>query len=120
VDEQRAANLVARLDLALRRFPADACCADCGQRHPLLLCRHGKQVVCHHCRLVQRGLPPIEIHHVGGKPGTVTVEVPINLHVLLTWLQQLWRGWVQPGSNAAFLIDLVLLRVLGPLFGADL
>ncbi len=119
MDEQQLADLVARLDRRLRRFPAVARCADCGIGHPLLLGRSRKQIVCQTCRLARQGRPPLEAHHLGGRPGDVTVEIPANLHALLSWLQGLWRGSLEPGSNAALLFDLVMLRAFGPFFGVE-
>jgi len=42
---------------------------------------------------------------------------PANLHELLTFLQRLWRYFFEPCSPQAYLLDLLLLRVLGPSFG---
>jgi hypothetical protein len=120
MDEQQLADLVARLDRRLRRFPASAHCVDCGERNRLLLSRAGKQVVCYGCRQKRRGRPPREAHHLGGRPGDLTASVPANLHRLLTELQELRRGSVEPGSNQAILFDLYLLRVLGRSFGSEL
>jgi hypothetical protein len=120
VDEQRLSDLLAWLDRRLRRFPAAACCADCGERNRLVLCRTGKQVVCYECRLQRRGRPPRELHHIGGRPSKLTLPVPANLHRLLSELQWLWRGTLEPGSPEAILFDLYLLRVLGRSFGSEL
>ena len=114
MDEERLSDLVARLDRQLRRFPADARCADCAECNRLLLCRSGKAVVCYRCRVRRRGRSARELHHLGGRPSELTVPVPPNLHRLLTALQELWRGRLEPGSNEAILIDLYILRVLGP------
>ena len=116
MNEERLSDLLARLDRQLRRFPTDACCADCGERHRLLLCRSGQAVVCYGCRVERRGRPPRELHHLGGRPGDLTVPVTPNLHRLLTALQELWRGWLEPGSKEAILIDLYIWRVLAPAF----
>jgi hypothetical protein len=119
VDEQRLADLLAWLDRRQRRFPAGAFCVDCGGRNRLLLCRSGKQVVCYRCRLRRRGRPEEELHHLGGRPGELTVRVPANLHRLLTELQRLWRVTHEPGSPEAILFDLYVLRVLGRSFGGE-
>jgi hypothetical protein len=116
MDEERLSDLVARLDRQLRRFPADAGCADCEERHRLLLCRSGKAVVCYRCRVRRRGRREFELHHLGGRPGDLTVPVAPNLHRLLTSLQALWRGRLEPGSNEAILFDLYIWRVLAPSF----
>ena len=113
MDEQHLSDLLARLDRQLRRFPAGACCADCGERNRLLLCRSGKAIVCYRCRVQRRGCSERELHHLGGRPSDVTVPVAPNLHRLLTALQDLWRGWLEPGSNEAILFDLYIWRVLG-------
>ena len=47
------------------------------------------------------------------------MPVPPNLHRLLTLLQELWRGWLEPGSREAILIDLYVWRVLAPSFPCD-
>ena len=120
MDEQRFADLVSRLDRRIRRFPAGVGCADCGERNRLVLCRAGGQVVCYGCRQQRRGRPAREAHHLGGRPGDLKVSVPANLHRLLSVLQELWRGSFEPGSKEAILIDLYLLRVLGPSFGCEL
>lgn len=114
MDEQLLADRVASLDRRLRRFPPDASCADCGERHRLVLCRHGKRVVCYQCRLIRQGREPVEAHHIGGRPSTVIVPLPANLHRRLTVLQGLWRDWAEPGSPEAQLVDLILLRTLEP------
>jgi hypothetical protein len=120
VDEQQLADQLAALDRRLRRLPDGAKCADCGERNRLVLCSYRRRVVCQGCRLVRQGRPPFEEHHLGGLPGSVTVRLPANLHRLLSVLQEtLWRGWLEPGSNAAQLFDLILLRVLGPSFGVE-
>jgi hypothetical protein len=119
MDEQHLADLVASIDRRQRRFPPDAACADCGERNRLLLCREGKAVVCYGCRLVRQGREPVERHHVGGRPSTLLMPLPANLHRLLTVLQELWRGVLEPGSTEAQLVDLFLLRVLGPSFGVS-
>jgi hypothetical protein len=119
VNEQHLADVVARFDRWLRRFPAGTCCADCGERNRLLLCRHRKQVVCQGCRLARQGRLPLEEHHLGGRPGELTVMLPANLHRLLTVLQELWRGWLEPGSREAQLFDLLLLRVLGASYDVE-
>jgi hypothetical protein len=120
VDEQQLAERLAGLDRRLRRFPEGAQCADCGERNRLVLCRHRKLVVCQGCRLLRQGRSPVEAHHLGGRPGAATVPLPANLHRLLTVLQEtLWRGSLQPGSGAAQLFDLILLRILGPGFGVE-
>lgn len=120
MDESQLADRLARLDRQIRRFPARTCCADCGASNRLLLCRSAKDVVCYRCRLARRGRPLREEHHLGGRPGDLTVRVDANLHRLLTLLQDLWRGRYEPGSNEAILADLYLLRVLGPSFGSEL
>ena len=99
-------------------LPGRSRCADCGIGHPLLLTKAGREVLCHDCRLRRRGLRPFESHHIGGEGGP-PVEVPANLHVLLTVLQGLWRGHLKPGSAEAQLFDLLMLRTLGPLFGVQ-
>jgi hypothetical protein len=119
MDESRLSELAARIDRWRRRFPAGTCCADCGQANRLVLCRHGSHIVCHGCRLARKGQPPYEDHHVGGRPSSLVVSVPANLHRLLTVLQDLWRGTFEPGSPNAVLIDLFLLRVLGPSFRVE-
>jgi hypothetical protein len=119
MDEQQFAELIARLDQRLRRFLPGARCGNCQLGHPLLLCRSGEQVLCHDCRLKKRGQRPVELHHVGGRPSELTVEIPANLHALLTWLQSIWRGSVPPGSSEALQFDLVMLKTIGPLFGLD-
>ncbi len=119
MDEQTLADLLAALDKRWRRFPAGAVCADCGQPNRFVLCRRGRRIVCTECRLRRQGRPLLEAHHPGGRPGDLTVLVPANLHRLLTVLQDLWRGTLEPGSSAAVLLDLVLLRVLGPSFGLE-
>ena len=48
-----------------------------------------------------------------------TVQVPANLHVLLSVLQGLWRNHFEPGSPEAQLFDLMMLRTIGPLFGVE-
>lgn len=119
MDEQQLADLVARLDRRLRRFPAGASCADCGERNRLVLCRHRKQTLCYGCRLIRQGRDPFEEHHLGGRPSELVVRLPANLHRLLTVLQELWRSWAPAGSARAQLFDLVLLRALGPSFGVE-
>jgi hypothetical protein len=119
MDEQHLAELIARLDHRLRRFAPGARCANCQLGHPLLLCRSGNQVLCHDCRLKKRGKRPVELHHVGGRPSELTVEVPANLHALLSWLQSIWRGSFEPGSNEALLFDLIMLKTMAPLFGLE-
>jgi hypothetical protein len=119
MDEQHLADLIARLDKQLRRFPAATACTDCGQRNRLVLCSFRKQIVCQECRLKRQGRPPIELHHVGGRPSSLLFPVPANLHRLLTLLQELWRGTFEPGSNGAVLFDLYLLGVIGPSFGIE-
>ena len=119
MDEQRLSDLLAGLDRQLRRFPADARCADCGERNPLVLCRSRKEVLCYGCRVHRRGGRTRELHHLGGRPSELTVPVPPNLHRLLTLLQELWRGWLEPGSREAILIDLYVWRVLAPSFPCD-
>jgi hypothetical protein len=120
MDEQRLAEILARLDRRLRRFEVGQRCADCLIGHPLLLCRSGDEIVCHDCRLKRRGRLPSELHHIGGRPSELTVQIPANLHRLLSSAQDLWREWLEPGSKEAQLIDLILLRHLGPLFGVTL
>jgi hypothetical protein len=119
MDEQQLADLLARLDRRRRRFPKDARCAGCGERNPLVLCRQGKQILCQACRLARQERAALEEHHVGGRPSPVVQPLPANLHRLLTVLQELWRGRLEPGSTEAQLFDLVLLRVLGPSFGVE-
>jgi hypothetical protein len=120
MDEQQLADQLSALDRWLRRFPEGSKCADCGEGNRLVLCRHRERIVCHGCRLVRQGRSPVEEHHLGGVPGSATVPLPANLHRLLTVLQQtLWRSWLEPGSNAAQLFDMILLRVLGPSFGVE-
>ena len=120
MDEQRLADFVASLDRRLRRFPEGTCCADCGEPNRLLLCRHGRRTVCQSCRLVRQGRRPQEKHHLGGRPSQTVVLLPANLHRLLTIVQELWRGSLEPGSAQAQLLDLALLRILGPSFGMEL
>jgi hypothetical protein len=119
VDEESWADLVARLDRRLRRFPVGTRCADCGIGHPLLLSAAGKRVLCADCRLKRRRLPRVEEHHVGGRPSELTITIPANLHLLLTVLQGLWRSHFEPGSAEAQLFDLMMLRTIGPLFGVE-
>lgn len=119
MDEERLLELVCRLDLRLRRFPAGACCSSCGGRNPLAFVTGRKTLLCRECALLRRGLAPVEVHHLGGRPSTHVVPVPANLHALLGFLQELWRGQFAPGSPEAYLLDLLLLRVLGPSFGME-
>jgi hypothetical protein len=119
MDEQHLADLIARLDKQLRRFPSGTACTNCGQGNRLVLCSFRKQIVCQECRLKQQGRPPTELHHLGGRPSSLLFLVPANLHRLLTLLQELWRGTCEPGSNEAMLFDLCLLRIIGPSFGVD-
>jgi hypothetical protein len=119
VKEESWAELVARLDRRLRRFPVGTRCADCAIGHPLLLSAVSKRVICADCRLKRRGLPPVEEHHVGGGLSELTIMIPANLHALLTVLQGLWRSHFEPGSAEAQLFDLMILRTIGPLFGVE-
>jgi hypothetical protein len=119
MDEQHLADLLARLDRRMRRFSDGAFCAACGERNRLVLCWHGRQILCQECRLKAQGRSPLEDHHPGGRPSTSVVCTPANLHLLVTLLQELWRGWADPGSAQAQLLDLALLRVLGPSFGVE-
>jgi hypothetical protein len=119
MNEETLADLAARLDKMLRRFPEGAACRDCGERNRLVLCTHRRRVVCQQCRLVRQGRPTVEEHHLGGRPGRLTAIVPANLHRLLTLAQELWRGTLKAGSPEAQLFDLALLRILGPSFGCE-
>jgi hypothetical protein len=119
VGEQFLCDLLARLDRLERRFPTGARCALCDQRNRFVLCRSRQDVLCYGCRVRRRGGRSRELHHLGGKPSTLTVPVAPNLHRLLTLLQDLWRCWLEPGSPEAILIDLILWRVLSPSFPCD-
>jgi hypothetical protein len=119
MDEHQLADFIAALDRRLRRFPEGARCADCGEGNRLVLCRHGRNTVCQSCRLARQGRPLEEKHHLGGRPSQMVVPLPANLHRLLTILQEPWRGFLEPGSAQAQLLDLALLRILGPSFGVE-
>jgi hypothetical protein len=116
MEERQLADQLVQLDRLRRRFPEHARCADCGASNPLLLCPSGRLLRCYQCRLKHRGLSVLELHHLGGRPSTMTATVPANPHRLLTPLQELWRDVAEPGSRQAQMFDLVLLRVLAPSF----
>ena len=119
MEEERLIDLLCRLDLRLRRFPAGACCSSCSERNSLMSVAGRRTVLCRACALRRRGLEPVEVHHLGGRPSAHVVPVPANLHALLGFLQELWRGQFAPGSPEAYLFDLLLLHVLGPSFGTE-
>ena len=117
ISEEHAQGLLCRLDRRLRRFPVGASCAACGCRNPLYLVWCPPVFFCRECNLVRQGRASTEVHHLGGKDSPHTEVVPANLHALLTFLQLLWRYVFEPCSPQAYLLDLLLLRVLGPSFG---
>jgi hypothetical protein len=118
LEEVLLADLVCSLDRRLRRFPAGAACA-CEVRDPLALVSGHKPLICRACLLLPRDLAPTEEHHLGGRPSQHTIVTPVNAHAVLSFLQGLWRGRHAPGSNEAYLFDLVLARALGPTLGVE-
>jgi hypothetical protein len=118
-EEVLLADLLCSLDRRWRRFPAGAACRVCGERNPLSLISGRRTPICRQCSLLGRHLPATELHHPGRRPSPHTVIVPANQHPLLTFLEGLWLGRFEPGSNEAYLFDLVLLSALGPSLGFD-
>ena len=113
-------DLLIRVERAHRSFPEGTVCADCEQRNPVLFVRKRRSVRCYRCDSNHRGRPPFEDHHLGGRPGDRLERTDANLHRLLSFLAELcWRDQVEPGSEEAVVTDLILLRLLGPSFGAD-
>jgi hypothetical protein len=82
------------LDKAVRqarrksRTPADARCVDCGIDNPIVLHKDGEQWRCYECAKVRRGERPDEAHHILGKDvDPMTVDIPANLHRILSEAQ---------------------------------
>jgi hypothetical protein len=90
------------------RLPFEAACVDCGERHPLVLNPWRRSVRCYECWARRAGRATVEPHHLGGRPSPLPVVwVPLNQHVVLTLLQELyWRRWHEPGSPYAVAFDL--------------
>ena len=88
----------------------DATCEVCGYSEPLALTEKKGSIVCLECEAVRRGASPYQAHHLGGRaPGTKTVLIGVNLHAVLTLLQEcFWRGKHEPGSSYAVAFDLAV------------
>lgn len=119
MDEQTLTDLLCNVDRRRRDFRSGSACK-CGEWNPLLLVYGSKPICCRTCDLLRRGLDPFEEHHEGGRPSDQTILIPANPHVLLSFLQRVWRGHWDPGSNQAYLFDLLMRRALGPSIGIEL
>ena len=97
------------VDHRRRLFRPDACCTECGIAEPIVLVFRSRPLVCQACRLERLTGRRTELHHVGGRPSSLIVEVDANLHEWLSLYQYGWRGRLAPGSPEAVLCDLLLL-----------
>lgn len=97
------------VDQRRRLFRPGACCAFCGTRDPVVLVFRSRPLACRGCRLERRIARRLELHHLGGRPSSLTVEVDVNVHAWLSLYQQVWLGRVEPGSPAAVLCDVLAL-----------
>lgn len=97
------------VDHRRRLFRPDACCSRCGVSDPVMLVFRSRPLSCQACRLERRTGRRSEVHHVGGRPSSLTVEVDANLHAWLSIYQYGWRGHVPAGSPQAVLYDALML-----------
>jgi hypothetical protein len=114
---RRLGALLRRYGRRSRRVERHARCERCGFAHPLCLVVIDGGLLCRTCQRRLTGGEPFDIHHLGQKPPLITVRVSPNLHVILTFLQGLWQEAleIEPASEEAIIIDLLLFRVLAPL-----
>jgi hypothetical protein len=112
-------DLLCLLNHRRRAFRPGARCSGCGIGWTLLLHRFRGRVLCYSCIEATCGRATIELHHVGGVPSQILIEVPANLHrVLSIWQDITWRGVVAAASGEAMRLDLVGLVVFGSLLPA--
>jgi len=96
------------------RHPPGAACADCKTILSLWLVEGSDPVLCTECLARRGGRPTTEEHALGGRPSPVVVMIGLNLHRLLSLVQDVtWRALgVAPGSPIAIVIDLIALLAL--------
>jgi hypothetical protein len=112
-------RVAASVNARKRRLGANARCA-CGEKNPLLLRIGAAPVRCLECQARNTGRPTSEMHHLGGRPSTLTISVPVNVHAVATALQwPLWRHRYRAGSIAAVVVDLAVLQMLLSIVAGD-
>jgi hypothetical protein len=100
------------VDHRRRLFRPGARCTGCGIADPIVLVFRSRPLSCQACWLERLTGRRTELHHLGGRPSSVTVEVDANLHEWLSLYQYGWRGRLAPGSPEAVLCDLLVLYVM--------
>ena len=96
-------------DYRCRLFSPDACCTRCGVADPMVLSLRSRRLLCRRCDLYRRTGRTTELHHLGGRPSALVVEVDANDHAWLTAYQYAWRGRLAAGSWQAVFCDAVAL-----------
>jgi len=97
------------VDHRRRLFHPGARCSTCRVADPVVLVFRSRPLVCRRCRLQRRTGRLTELHHVGGRPSPLVVEVDANVHVWLSLYQYGWRGRVAAGAPPAVLCDVLVL-----------
>lgn len=100
-----------RVEHRRRLFAPAACCTRCQVSDVVVLVLGSQPLICRRCELFARTGRTTELHHLGGRPSTVVIEVDANIHAWLSLYQDGWRGRLQPGSTSAVLLDLLTLFV---------
>jgi hypothetical protein len=100
------------VDHRRRVFHPGAFCSRCGVADPVVVVFRSRPLSCRACRLERRTGRRTELHHLGGRPSPVTVEVDANLHAWLSLYQYGWRRRLAPGSPEAVLCDLLVLYAM--------
>jgi predicted dithiol-disulfide oxidoreductase (DUF899 family) len=107
-------DVICRQDHRRRQLPPGASCGACGITWLSVLFRRGSVVSCHQCAAIRRGCSGFELHHLGGHGSELAVLVPMNVHSVLTLIQEMtWRSDVAPGCEAAIERDIEAFLLVG-------
>jgi hypothetical protein len=76
---------------AERRVGVGAKCATCPEARPEVLIAGSKPKICEKCDRKRRGRATEDLHHPAGKANSsVTIEIPVNMHRVLSFDQCDW------------------------------
>jgi hypothetical protein len=80
-----------RRAIAERRVGIDARCTYCPKARPEALIAGSKPKICAECDRKRRGQRTVDLHHPAGKANSsVTIEIPVNTHRVLSFDQYDW------------------------------
>ena len=97
----RSAAALRRAAIA-ERWAAGRVCSVCNESRAMCLLRRSNPVLCFACARVQRGLSPMDKHHLAGRANSpFCIHVNVNDHAVLSELQRAWPSSVlrNPSRN---------------------